>query len=248
MDNPFKRWFARSRNGAGWPAASEWASRTGHRFARSRDGSGFVIEPAAAPNRASFGRLEWGAAQRHYIEGPELRLRADVGCGGNLQMLVLTRALMVALEQAVFEEYTESNQTRMDDKTPEEMRWLVLYPKLPRSVLGPLAERFGALSSLPRAAAVWLEGPLAARLAEVTSWLPEASPLVITVQRERLSLRCALAEPEVAALQGATALFEAALAAARRVSGEVAEGHVGSERPSTWGAPSVMPGAGRAPR
>jgi hypothetical protein len=238
MVNPFTRLFRGSRDGATWAAAAEWAKSSGHRFARSRDGSGFVIEPAGA---VIAWRLEWGAPQRHYISSPELRLRAAVGATGDLQMLVMTRAVMKLLEQQVFEEFTESTQTRMDDDTPEEMRWLVLYPKVPRAEMGVSGERFGALASLPRAALMWVEGPLAKQLERSSAWLPDYAPLALVMQRGRLTLRCGLEQPEVPALQAALALFGAALAAARRVGDEVRRGAISSNRPSTWAAPSILP-------
>jgi len=238
MHNPFRRWFGTSQERDGWAAASDWALANGHRFARSSDGSGFVIE--AGPAGAAW-RLEWGASQRHYIHGPELRLRAEVGATGDMQMLIATRALMTLLEQQVYEEFTESNLTRMDDNTPEEMRWLVLYPKVPRAELGGLRERFGALSNLPRAALLWLDASLAQQLDASAAWLAADSPLALVLQRGRLTLRCAQAEPALAALQGALGLFAAALAAARRVGDELARGTIGAGRPSTWGPPSAMP-------
>ena len=244
MINPFRRWFGGSRDSERWAAAADWAEAKGHRFARSRDGSGFVIEPA----QASLGwRLEWGASQRRYFSGHELRVRAEVGTTGDLQMLVITRALMVQLEQQVFEESTTGTETRMDDDSPEEMRWLVLYAKVPRAELGVLRERFGALSNFPRAALSWLDGALAQQLEKSSAWLGADQALVLTMHRGRLTLRCPLAQPELAPIQGAVELFDVALAAARRVGEEVAQGSIGGDRPSTWGPPSAMPPADAPP-
>ncbi len=238
MHKLFSRWFGGSRGEDPWAAVQAWADGAHHRFARSRDGSGFVIEPVQA---VVAWRLEWGAPQRHYFSGPELRLRAEVGPPADLQLLVMSRTLMTLLEQQVFEEVTESNQTRMDDDTPEEMRWLVLYPKLPRTEIGKLRERFGALSNLPRAALLWLDGPLSKQLDASSSWLDEEQALVLVVQRGRLTLRCALPQPDLPSLQGALGLFGVALAAARRVGAEVASGAVGGDRASRWGPASAMP-------
>ncbi len=240
MRNLIRRLFGASRDAAEWSAAAEWAAAEGHRFARSRDGSGFVVEPSQP---AAGWRLEWGAPQRHFVMGPELRVRADVTAAGDLQMMVMTRPLMTLLEQQMFDEFTDGAQTRMDDDTPEEMRWLVLHAKVPSAAMGPLGERFGALSNLPRAAPLWLEGPLAERLAASQAWLAEEQPLVLLVQRGRLTLRCGLPQPEVAAMQAALGLFDAARTAARRVGEEVLRGAVGSERPSSWGPPSAMAAA-----
>ena len=238
MHKLLRRWFGAAVDDGEWSAAAAWARSVGHRFARSRDGSGFVVEPAQA---GAGWRLEWGAPQRHYFEGPELRVRGDVPSTGDLQLMVMSRALTTVLEQEVFEDYTDGNQTRMDDDTPEEMRWLVLYPKLPRSEMGTLRERFGALASLPRAAALWLEGPLAAQLEASSAWLPDELPLALIMQRGRLTMRCGLPQPQVAMLQAALVLFDAALAGARRVGVELTRGTIGRERPSSWGPPSAMP-------
>jgi len=251
MDNPFRRWFGKAppvASGAGGRApAAAWAATRGHRFALSRDASGFVIE--APPGTATgFQRIEWGTAQRPYFDGRELRIRGEVTGGRELQMLVVSRTLMAALERAVFEEFTQSNETRIDDQTPEEMRWLVLYPKLPRSVMGAIGEQYAALSNLPNAAAVWLEGALADELGRASQWLPVQGLVIITVQRQRISLRCEVEEPDAALLDAALKLFDVAQAAARRVGEELAAGRIGSERPSRWGAPSVMPGADSAGR
>lgn len=238
MINPFRRLFGGPRVSEGWPAVAEWAQASGHRFARVRDNEGFVVESgdAVAP-----WRLEWGPPQRHYFSGSELRLRAEVGATGDLQMLLMTQALMALLEQQVYEESTDGTETRMDDDLPEEMRWLVLYAKVPRSLLGALRERFGALSNMPGAALAWLEGPLAAQLENSAAWLPAEHALVLVVQRGRLTLRCVLDRPEPATMKAALALFEVALAAARHAAQQVAQGKIGADRPSTWGPPSALP-------
>ena len=242
MVNPFRRLFGGSRNSEGWPAVAEWAQASGHRFAHVRNSEGFVVESG---DTAGAWRLEWGPPQRHYFSGPELRLRAEVGPGaiGDLQMLVMSRELMRLLEQQVFDESTDGTETRMDDDLPEEMRWLVLYPKLPRAALGTLRENFGALSNYPRAAASWIEGALAKQLEASNAWRLESVALVLVVQRGRLTLRCPLAQPELIPIKGALALFGVALTAARRVGSEVMQGSIGGERPSSWGPPSKMPPA-----
>ena len=239
MVNPLRRWFGGTRGGDDdWAAVAEWAQRCDYRFARSSDGSGFVIE--GGPAQTAW-RLEWGASQRRYFSGPELRVRGEVGSTGEVQMLVIGRDLMGLLERQVFEASTEGTETRVDDTLPEEMRWLVLHPKLPRAELGPLREAFGALANLPRAAQSWLDAALVKQLEAASGWLAEPLPLLLMVQRGRLTLRCALAQPEVAALRAALSLFGAALSAAKRVGDEIGKGQIGAGRPTAWGPPSAMP-------
>ena len=235
MSALFKRWLTSDQEAAasGWPEARRWADGAGHRFAVGRGGEGFVVESQTAG--ATF-RIEWGPSQRNYIEGQELRVRADVGPATDVQMLVATRQLMERLEHDVFEQYTEGTETRIDDQTPEEMRWVVLYPQVPGKVLGALRDRFGLLSNRPRASTLWLEEGLAGPLAKSMAWHDPAVPMVLVVQRGRFVLRLPLAEPRVAVLDGALFLGLAAAAAARRVAEEVSRGAVNSTRPSTWGA------------
>jgi hypothetical protein len=235
----FRRMFgSASGPSAAWEAVRAWAASEGHRFAPTRDGAGFVIEPA----QGAAWRAEWGPSQRDYIDGMELRVRAEVGGPPDLQMLVISRFAATLLEQEVFEQFTEGNQTRIDDRTPEEMRWLVLYEKMPRATLGPLREHFIVLANLPAAAPLWLDGALAAQLIAATEWRGERQPLALVVQRGRFVLRAGgVADLTPERLRAAIGLASVAAAAARRVAAEVARGVVGSERPSGWGQPSAMP-------
>ncbi len=235
MSALFKRLFNGDEEaaGAGWPDVRHWAENAGHRYAVGRGGEGFVVESQVA---GSGFRIEWGPSQRNYIAGQELRVRVDLGSASDVQMLVATRQLMERLERDVFEQYTEGTETRIDDQTPEEMRWVVLYPQVPGKVLGALRERYGLLSNRPRASTLWLEEGLAGPLAKSNAWHDPGVPMVLVVQRGRFVLRLALPEPRIAVLDGALSLGLAAAAAARSVVAEVSRGGVNSTRPSTWGA------------
>lgn len=226
-----KRWFGGWPSGSEWAEVQAWAQAAGHSFRRTRDGDGFVIEPA--DSQVPW-RLEWGPPQRKYIGGPELRLRGELGGATELQMMLASRWLMTALEAQVFAEVTEGTETRIDGATPEEMRWLVLYPKMPGNELGDLREKFGALANLPQAAALWLAGPLAEQLATVAEWRNDQQPLLLVVQRGRLVLRTVMAEPALPTMQAALGLFGVALATARRVAQSVASGDVSNVQPSRW--------------
>lgn len=243
MATIFKRWLNSDQQAAsaGWPEARKWAVDAGHRFAIGRGGEGFVIEGQASDAAL---RVEWGPSQRNYISGQELRVRSDIGPATDLQMLVATRELLGRLEHEVFEQFTETNETRIDDQTPEEMRWVVLYPQVPGSQLGALRTRFSLLSNRPRASTLWLEEGLAGPLAASIAWHDTAAPMVLVVQRGRFVLRMALAEPRIAALDGAVRLGVAAAAAARRVAEAVSRGAINGDRPSAWG-PAPGPASNR---
>jgi hypothetical protein len=236
MLESIKRWLSGAPSPSDFEAIAQWATGRGHEFKRSRDSEGFVIEAARA---IPPWRLEWGPSQRNYIAGAELRLRAETGSGSDVQLLVLSRALMELLERQVFEEYTDQLQTRVDTATPEEMRWLVLYPKVPAAELKDLRGEFGGVASVPQLLPQWLDGPLADKLAQArASWLGTDDPLVLIVQRGRLTMRTALARPDPAQLASLLGLFEVALREARRVAVQWrAESAAGTEstQPSLWG-------------
>jgi hypothetical protein len=236
----FKRWRSSDQDAAapGWPEVRRWAEGAGHRFAVGRGGEGFVAESQSAG--ANF-RIEWGPSQRNYITGQELRVRADVGPATDVQMLAATRQLLERLEHDVFEQFTEGNETRIDNQTPEEMRWVVLFPQVPGKALGALRERFGLLGNRPRAPTLWLEEGLADPLAKSIAWHDPAAPMVLVVQRGRFVLRLALPEPRIAVLDGALSLGLAAAAAARRVAEELTRGEGNGQRPSSFDAMPALP-------
>jgi hypothetical protein len=235
-----KRWLSRP-NDAAAPADAElrdWVQSRGLAH-RNVPGEGFVIDGQQA---GTAWRLEWGPSQRPYVSGQELRLRAELGLSGDLQALLLTRRLAEQMESDVFNQYVEGVQTRIDNQTPPEMRWLVMFPKLPASELGPLRERFVALGSSKRWLAQWLDGPLSTALAAQP--LADQAPLVLMIGRGRLMLRTALPDADVKPLQAWLRLFEIAMREAQRAA-PAAEGPSsalgGASNGSGFGS-SALPG------
>jgi hypothetical protein len=217
----------------GWEGIAPWAQSKQYAF-RGVQNEGFVIDGRLG---ATPWRLEWGPSQRPYIAGQELRIRAELGLPADLQVVLMNRQLQEAMEKAVFEQYVEGVQTRIDNQTPPEMRWLVMYPKLGGSALQGLREHFGGVAKLPPMLTQWLDGPLAPALEKTaTHWLRGTDPLVLVVQRNRLTLRCAMAKPDIERVQAMVALFELALRELRRVN-EHWQLHAGddpSTHPSLW--------------
>ncbi|HMM86721.1 MAG: hypothetical protein ACLGIT_13765 [Gammaproteobacteria bacterium] len=231
MLESIRRWWSSKTLGRPFPELADWAERKGHDLRVKPEGDGLIVE-SRAPGDAW--RLEWGASQRRYIDGFELRLRADLGGGDAVHMLVLNRRLMQSLEAEVFKQYTEDLQTRIDDATPDEMRWLVLYPRLPSAQLGALRDHFGATGYPPDAIAQWVGSSLSKALADAaTGWLDPSEPLVLIAQRGRLTMRLPLPWPELARIESALALMRTAVREAR-----VAVDRHGGGR----GAPSTQPG------
>jgi hypothetical protein len=243
MLNGLKRFFSGDAPAPApvWEDVAQWAVSTHHVY-REVPGEGFVIDGQVG---GTPWRLEWGPSQRSYIACNELRIRAELGLSPDLQLVLLNRALQEAMEKAVFEQCVEGVQTRIDNQTPPEVRWLVMYPKLSGAQMPLLRERYAALSSVRGWLLQWLDGPLTPALAELT--VPADLPLVLMIGRGRLMLRTAVADAQVAALQGWLRLFETALREARRLEAAGVLGAAGDDlqtAPSLW-PPSGLPGEER---
>jgi hypothetical protein len=236
-----KRWLGRSPAPAqGWEALAHWAASRQYVLRSVREKEGFVIDGRLG---AMPWRMEWGPSQRSYVPGNELRLRAEMSLPPDLQVLVLTRALQEQMENSVFDQYVEGVQTRIDNQTPPEMRWLVMFPKLGGAEMGVLRERYVALASLKPWLTQWLDGPLSAALA--SSRLPQKVPIVLMISRGRLTLRTAVPDPEERDLEPWLNLFETAMREARRVASLYNDANVPSTQPSLWTASAMPPGEGR---
>jgi len=162
-----------------------------------------------------------------------------MGLSSDLQVVVMNRVLQETMEKTIFDQYVEGVQTRIDNQTPPEMRWLVMFPKLGAAELGPLKDRYVALASMKSWLRQWLEGPLAQVLSAQT--VDADVPVVIMIGRGRLMLRTAQADAAVSPLQHWLRVFETAMREARRVASESNESISPSVQPSGW-QPSALPG------
>jgi len=232
MLESFKRFFASQGSGPDWRDVSEWAKQRGLTFKRAREDEGFVIDGAFD---GKPWRIEWGPPQRAYIEGRELRIRMELKLPAELQMLLLSKPLMELLEKQTFEQFTEGTQTQIDTATPEEMRWLVMFPKLNLGGFRVLRNHFGAVASTAATGLAWIDGPLAHQLERALGGLLRADPpFVLMTLRGRTYLRTQLIDPDVNAMGSALAIFEAAVAQALKVAAQL--GEAGSEWPSSTGS------------
>ncbi len=239
MLDGIKRWLSGSGDAAhDWEGIVPWAESHKYTF-RGVAGQGFVIDGRLG---ATPWRLEWGPSQRPYISGQELRIRSELGLGPDLQLVVMNRVLHEAMEKAVYEQYVGDVQTRIDNQTPPEMRWLVIHPRIEGDAVAPIAQRYVALASQKTWAEQWLAGTLAQALQAVRA--DAATPVVLMIGRGRLMLRTALAEPELRPLQGWLRLFETAMREARRVANDSPDALSPSTQPSMW-SQSALPGEER---
>jgi hypothetical protein len=159
-------------------------------------------------------RLEWGAPQRAYFERCELRIRADLNVAPELHALLITRPLQERLEEEVFDHFVGDMQTRVDTRIPPEVRWLMIYSPLPASLSPALKQGWMGVSNVRPWMEAWLASPLGRELSATD--VAAQAPTVLMIARSRLTLRMELAKPEVAEMERALHLFEAALREARR--------------------------------
>jgi hypothetical protein len=238
----FKRLFtgATPAPASEWEGIARWAESRRYTF-RAVHQEGFVVDGCVG---VTAWRMEWGPSQRPYINGQELRLRAEMGLSSQLQVVLMNRVLQDAMEKSVFDQFVEGVQTRIDNQTPPEMRWLVMYPKLAGSEMPQLRERFVAISSVKSWLQRWLEGHLTTSLAG--SQAPPEVPVVLMIGRGRLMLRTAVPDAQIGVVQGWLRVFETAIREARRVTEEGAVAETRGTAPSQW-PPSALPGDERKP-
>ena len=231
MLDSFKRLLKGRTDQTDYAEVTAWTKRREFGFKRARSDDGFVIDGQL---EGKPWRIEWGPPQREYIQGHELRLRMELDLPSDAQMLLLSRPLMDALERQTFEEFTDNVQTQIGTKTPEEMRWLVMFPKVNLSELKLLRTRFGAVASVAEAGLAWLNGPLGDALEQATAGvLRNDPPFVLMTLRGRAYLRMQLATPHAPDIAAALALFEIGVTQALAV----AENFVG--KPRDWSSSTV---------
>jgi hypothetical protein len=245
MLGALKNLFSSASLGAASPFAevSAWAQRRGHVFKRARDVEGFAIDGTL---EGKAWRLEWSPPQRPYIAGNELRARMELGLPEDLQMLLLSRPLLEALERETYERFTLSNQTELGDSQPDEVRWLVMFSKISLAAYKGVRTRFGGVSNVDGEGLEWIEGPLAKALLHATqNMLADEPPFVMMTLRGRLYLRLQLATPDADDIGEALGLLEIAASAALRVGASRPAGP-GDREPGAAGASqSLDPGRRR---
>jgi len=194
-------------------ALGTWCTEQGYTLRSVKQSEGFVID--GKPGTGAW-RLEWGPSQRRYVKGHELRLRCEPGLAPGLQALVLDKPLQQEMEREVFEEYVEDTKTRIDTSTPPEMRWLVMLQKIKPEGAAPWKHQFSAVANDAQWASSWLGGVTADALARLS--LEARQPMVLMLNRGRLTLRTAMQNPDPEALKPWVQLFECATASALAVS------------------------------
>lgn len=229
MPKPLSHWFFHRGGIPGWSAVRAACAERGWTVKATHERDGFVVEAPASP----LGwRLEWGPSQRPYLGSHELRLRGDTGIDPQTFALLMPGSLMDLLERELYAQFTDSVQTRLDDSTPEEMRWLAMAERLSPQDSGPLRAGFAAVGNVTPWMSDWLAGPLGEALlawaetsrdqpgpGAATGTAPALPLMALILRRGQLVLRLAMRQPAPERLAQAVAFFEVALAQTRRFAG-----------------------------
>src|SRR4051812_46315059 len=112
---------APANDGAAGGPVSEWAATQGLTFSARSGNATFSLKGEAG---GKAWRMEVGRPSRKYVEGEELRGRAELGVDPDVAVLLMNRPLKIMLEKQAYSLYTDGLQTRVNAHLPEGMRWL----------------------------------------------------------------------------------------------------------------------------
>ena len=211
MLDAVRRWLTWGTSLPGWVEFSAWAQARHWTMKRTIAHDGWAM----SHNAAHPGwRIEWGPSQRGFMSSHEFRIRFDAAVPPELQALVLDRPLLARLDHEVYQQFTDSVETRLDDETPEEMRWLAMHAKLSPNQMGLLLrDRYGAIATDRDWVSAWLAGPVGEALKTRAEAMPieavSAEPFLLRLARGQVTLRQAAVAPRVATLEAFVAVAEA---------------------------------------
>lgn len=139
-------------------------------------------------------RLECGAPTRDYVQGMELRGRADVGADPDAAVMVINRPLQDLLESREYAAITDTLQTAVSSSLPEEMRWLSMYEEVAWSGLpASFRDHFTVVAERIEHAQRWVHAPVVSQLLNAVEGeggaMRAQSPMVLTLARGRVYLR-----------------------------------------------------------
>ena len=212
MLDAVRRWFSWGGSLPAWAEFSAWADAHHWTLKRTIAHDGWAMDHN--PRHAGW-RIEWGPAQRSFMGSHEFRLRVELAESPDVQALVLDRPLLARLDRDLYQQFTDSVQTRFDDETPEEMRWLAMHAKLSPNAMGvALRDRYGAIGDEPDWVSAWLQGPLSDALKRRADVMPvenvAAEPFVLRLARGQLVIRQSAQAPRATLLNACFEVAEAA--------------------------------------
>jgi hypothetical protein len=218
MLDAVRRWFTWGGALPAWAEFGAWARVHHWTLKRTIAHDGWAMDHN--PRHAGW-RIEWGPSQRSFMSSHEFRIRFEVALNSDVQALVLDRPLLARLDHEVYAQFTDSVQTRLDEETPEEMRWLAMHAKLSPNQMGVLLrDRYGAISNDTAWLTRWLAGPVAAALKQRADAMPieavSAEPFLLRLARGQVVIRQSASSPSVEALETCVAVAVAVDEALRK--------------------------------
>jgi hypothetical protein len=213
-----RRWFTWGGALPAWTEFAAWAHDNHWTLKRTIAHDGWAMDHN--PRHAGW-RIEWGPSQRSFMSSHEFRIRFEVAQNSDVQALVLDRPLLARLDHEVYQQFTDNVQTRLDEETPEEMRWLAMHAKLSPNQMGVLLrDRYGAISNDTLWVSRWLAGPVAQALKKRADAMPieavSAEPFILRLARGQVVIRQSASNPRISVLETCVAVGEAVDEALRK--------------------------------
>ena len=220
MLDAVRRWLTLGGALPGWTDFSAWARDHQWTLKRTIAHDGWAMDHN--PDHPGW-RIEWGPSQRSFMSSHEFRIRFEVALNSDVQALVLDRPLLARLDHEVYAQFTDNVQTRLDEETPEEMRWLAMHAKLSPNQMGVLLrDRYGAISNDTEWVSHWLDGPIATTLKQRADAMPieavSAEPFILRLARGQVVIRQSASSPRVPVLESCIAVAAAVDEALRKTA------------------------------
>ena len=218
MLDALRRWLTWGGSLPNWTEFGAWAHTHHWTLKRTIAHDGWAMDHN--PRHAGW-RIEWGPSQRSFMSSHEFRIRFEVALNSDVQALVLDRPLLARLDHEVYAQFTDNVQTRLDEETPEEMRWLAMHAKLNPNQMGvSLRDRYGAISNDTMWLSRWLQGPVSAALKQRADAMPieavSAEPFLLRLARGQVVIRQSASMPSVQVLETCVTVAVAVDAALRK--------------------------------
>ena len=218
MLDAVRRWLTWGGRLPAWAELNAWAQAHHWTLKRTMAHDGWAMDHN--PRHAGW-RIEWGPSQRSFMSSHEFRIRFEVALNSDVQALILDRPLLARLDREVYAQFTDSVKTRLDEETPEEMRWLAMHAKLSPNQMGvDLRDRYGAISNDVFWVSRWLAGPISGALKRRADLMPieavSAEPFILRLARGQVVIRQSAVVPRVQVLETCVAVAQAVEDALRR--------------------------------
>lgn len=198
-----------TESASGVGAVSRWAVEQGFAYSVPAGGEGFCISGNA---EGKPWKIERSVASRDFMQGDELRARAQLNVLGGAAVIVMNRSLKEVLEKRVYKIYTDPVQTMAEPSLSEEMRWLALYPEFVWKALpDAFWRRYAVLATNGGEAAVLIGEKLSHLLMLLGASDPNVEvPFMLMLLRGSVYLRMQYTPADLETLQRVSAIFAGA--------------------------------------